>query len=151
MTHRIYGYWYWVLVVALDQLTKHAVLQHDGLPMPVTGFFNVVLVWNKGTSFSLITHNTDAMPYILSALALGICIWLHRWLRRAADRWHAAALGLILGGAIGNVFDRLLYGAVVDFLDFHLNGWHWPAFNVADSAIVIGVGMLLLGGYKKPA
>lgn len=150
MTQRTYGYWFWLVVVVLDQLTKFLALDARAeLPMAVTDFFNLVLVWNKGTSFGLISHEAEIMPYVLAMLALAVCLWLHRWLLRAPDRWHAAALGLILGGAIGNVFDRLLHGAVVDFLDFHYAGWHWPAFNVADSAIVIGVGMLLLGGHKK--
>lgn len=150
------GYRWWLAIVLLDQLTKYLILQHVMVPtvaplgtLAVTDFFNLVLVWNRGTSFSLIYHEADFMPYVLAMVALGICLWLHRWLCRAEDRLHAVALGLVLGGAIGNVFDRLLHGAVVDFLDFHYAGWHWPAFNVADSAIVIGVCMLLLGGFRK--
>lgn len=153
-THRNIGYWFWFAIVLLDLLTKTIITQHVMVPpqvIPVTGFFNIVLVWNKGTSFNIISHSAEVMPYVLAMLSLGIAIWLHRWLLRAEDRWHAIGLGMVLGGAIGNVFDRLLYGAVVDFLDFHVNGWHWPAFNVADSAIVVGVAMLVLGGFKKTA
>lgn len=154
LSNRAIGYWFWLIIVLLDLLTKTIIVKHVMVPphvIPVTDFFNLVLVWNKGTSFGLIAHGAEVMPYVLAVLSLGIAIWLHRWLCRAEDRWHGIALGLILGGAIGNVFDRLLYGAVVDFLDFHVSGWHWPAFNVADSAIVVGVAMLVLGGAKKTA
>lgn len=154
MNLRTYGYWFWLLAFALDQLTKYYIVQHVMQPphvIPVLPIFNIVLVWNKGTSFGIVNHAADVMPYLLSCLAVGVCIWLNRWLNKAEDRWHAAALGLIIGGALGNVVDRLVYGAVVDFLDFYYNAWHWPAFNVADSAVVVGVGMLLLGGNKKTA
>lgn len=152
MTNRNTGYWFWLIALLFDQLTKYYVVQHVmTVPhiIPVTSFFNIVLVWNKGTSFGLVNHAAEVMPYALSVLAIGICIWLHRWLQRAPDRLHAIALGLIIGGALGNVIDRLAYGAVVDFLDFYWGTAHWPAFNIADSAVVVGVAMLLLGGNKK--
>ena len=142
-----------VAVMVLDQITKHLVLGTvaQGVVIPVTSFFNLVLVWNVGISFGMMQAAHALMPYILSAVAGGICLWLFRWLQDARTRFMAIALGLIMGGALGNVIDRLLYGAVIDFLDFHAYGHHWPAFNVADSAICIGVFMLLLGERHKSA
>ena len=148
------GYIWALLTIALDQATKlymlHVVLA-DTRHIVVAEHFNLVTVWNKGTSFSLISNHHEVMPFVLAALAIGICIWLHRWLLKAEGRWQAAALGMVIGGALGNVVDRLLYGAVFDFLDFHVSGWHWPAFNIADCGVVVGVGLLVLGGFKKTA
>lgn len=110
--------------------------------IPVLPFFNLVLVWNQGVSFGLFGDGS-AGPWLLVLLAAGIVAALVFWLRKADSLLSVAALGLVIGGAVGNVIDRLIHGAVVDFLDFHLAGWHWPAFNVADSAICIGVVMLL--------
>lgn len=147
------AYVFMLLVMAVDAITKQLALAT--IPaftrVPVTDFFNLVLVWNEGVSFGMLQHGHEAAPYLLSVLALAVCLWLHRWLLKAETRGIALALGLIIGGALGNVIDRLLYGAVVDFLDFHVAGHHWPAFNVADSAICIGVIMLLLGGRHKSA
>lgn len=138
------------LVVALDQATKWWVL--DGLmnPVPrlieVTGFFNLVLVWNPGVSFGMFHNDTDWGPYVLSLGALAVAGFLGHWLWTAERRLHALALGMIIGGAVGNVVDRLRFGAVVDFLDFHYAGWHFWAFNVADSGISVGVALLLIDG-----
>jgi signal peptidase II len=136
-------------VVVLDQLTKWWILAEVMDPpktIAVTGFFNLVLVWNRGISFGLFDSDSAWGPILLTALALAIAAGLVVWLRRAESRLAAAAIGLVLGGAIGNVIDRVRFGAVVDFLDFHAAGYHWPAFNVADSAISVGVGLLLYDG-----
>jgi signal peptidase II len=133
-------------VVLVDQLTKWWMLSVFADPpysIVVTGFFNLVLVWNRGVSFGLFDTSADWGPYLLSGLALLISICLVIWLRRVESRLLATALGLVLGGALGNVIDRFMHGAVVDFLDFHAFGQHWPAFNVADSAITVGVALLL--------
>ena len=135
-----------VPVVLLDLLTKWLVLaefMESPRTIVVTGFFNLVLVWNRGVSFGMFNVDSAWGPIILSGLAIVISICLVIWLRRVASPLVATAIGLVLGGAIGNVIDRVRFGAVVDFLDFHVAGYHWPAFNVADSAISIGVALLL--------
>ncbi|MGH6618907.1 MAG: signal peptidase II [Alphaproteobacteria bacterium] len=138
-----------VPIVVFDQLTKWWVLA-DLMDPPqavaVTSFFNLVLVWNRGVSFGLFDSDSHWGPIVLSAFALAISVVLVVWLRRVGSRLPAVAIGMVLGGAIGNVIDRMRFGAVVDFLDFHAFGYHWPAFNVADSAISIGVGLLLYDG-----
>jgi len=155
--HTRTGYLALLLVIALDQLTKFWMMDYlaGTLRIPVAPSFNLVTVWNHGISFGLLQHGHDAAPYILSALALAICIALHRWLLQAENRWLALGLGLIMGGALGNVIDRLRFGAVFDFLDIYVpiaeKTYHWPAFNVADASICIGVFMLVLGGSRKSA
>ncbi len=135
-----------IAILALDQVTKHLALLHlDPVePLAVTSFFNLVLVWNRGVSFGMLTGAGQAAPWLLVALALAIAGFLAVWLWRERRPLPQTALWLVLAGAVGNIIDRLRFGAVVDFLDFHLQGYHWPAFNVADSAIVIGAGLLLL-------
>jgi len=145
------GVWRWLLVaggvIALDQLTKQWMLdsfQRYEL-RPVTGWFNLVLVFNPGASFSFLAGAGGWQKWFFIILALGVSAWLLAMLRRhAAERLLPAALALIVGGALGNVIDRLRFGAVVDFLDVHAGGYHWPAFNVADSAISIGVVLMIL-------
>jgi len=135
-------------VLVLDQATKLLVrlVFADQLPVEVTGFFNLVLAYNRGVSFSLFHTESAAGPYILAALALAIAGALVWWSLKQNRVMMAVLAGAIAGGAFGNVIDRLYLGAVVDFLDFHAFGWHWPAFNVADSAIVISVLVLLGDG-----
>jgi signal peptidase II len=137
-----------VAVLAADQLTKHLVLRDlvMGQPVEVTSFFDLVLVWNQGVSFGLLNGAGGSSRWWLIGLAGAIAALLIAWLWRETRALPQAALWLVLAGALGNVTDRLRYGAVVDFLDFHLGGLHWPAFNVADSAIVIGAGLLLIEG-----
>ena len=135
-----------------DRLSKWLVLDIWELgdrSYEVMPFFNVVTVWNTGVSFGMLQSQSGMAPMLLSGLALAIVVGLFVWLRRAENRVMAFALGLIIGGALGNVFDRLTFGAVFDFLDFHAAGYHWPAFNVADSAIVIGVIALLYDGMLR--
>lgn len=137
------------VVILLDQATKLLIL-HVVMDPPrvidVTPFFNIVLVWNRGVSFGLFNAGSPWTPWLLSAVALVITVVLLVWLRRVETRLMGAALGLVIGGAIGNVIDRIFQSrhAVVDFLDFYLGSYHWPAFNVADSAISVGVALLLI-------
>lgn len=135
-------------VFVSDQITKPVILSvFDTGPrvIEVTSFFNLVLVYNRGVSFGLLSNDSPYGPYLLAALAVVIAgaIW-HFILRPADRRFSAVAAGLIIGGAFGNALDRLLYGAVVDFLDFHVAGYHWPAFNIADCAIVVGAVLMVV-------
>jgi signal peptidase II len=138
------------IVALLDQATKLWILSIM-LPRPfgeqiirVAPVFDIVLVWNRGVSFGLFNNNGTMNAIAFSLLAAAIVVMLLVWLRRARNPMIATGIGLVIGGAVGNVIDRLRLGAVVDFLDFHVAGWHWPAFNVADAAICVGVGLLLL-------
>ena len=130
-----------VLVVAADQASKLWVLAaQSGLPVEIAPFFNIVLVWNRGVSFGMFG---SAGPLVLAALAGAVALVLVVWMLRSPRRFEALALGAVAGGAAGNILDRLTRGAVVDFLDFHIAGWHWYAFNLADSAITVGIALLL--------
>ena len=138
-------------VVVLDQLSKaavrgyfagHATGEHEN----VTSFFNIVLIYNRGMSFGLFNGAGGLNALLFSLVAAAIVTVLIYWLSRVESPLLAVAIGLIIGGAVGNVIDRIRLGAVVDFLDFHAGSWHWPAFNVADSAICVGVAVMLLDG-----
>ncbi|KAA0576223.1 signal peptidase II [Azospirillum sp. B21] len=132
--------------VALDQGSKWAIIEHVMNPprlIEVTPFFNLTLGFNRGVSFGLFGDGAVG-PWLLSGLALTIVALLLAWAMRSISQSEAAALGAIIGGALGNVIDRVRQGAVTDFLDLHAFGWHWPAFNLADAAIFCGVAMLLL-------
>ena len=138
-------------LIALDQLVKWVVLGYfsgRGPVEPVTGFFNLVLACNKGAAFSFLADAPGWQTPLFAGFALvasvvvGVLI-----VRNPGKRLFCAALALVLGGALGNLIDRLRIGCVVDFLDFHAAGWHWPAFNVADSAITIGAILLILDSF----
>ncbi len=134
-----------------DQLVKWWMLA--GLLDPprtivLAPFMNIVLVLNRGVSFGMFASAPDWVPWALVAMSVVIAAALAIWLRLATDRLLAAGLGLVVGGALGNVIDRVRFGAVVDFLDLHWGGHHWPAFNVADAAITLGVVLLLLDALK---
>jgi len=139
-------------IVLADRLTKLWVLEAfaPGERLPVTGFFNLVLVFNKGAAFSFLAGasgwQTPVFAAISSIAAVVLTVLI---LRNPGNRMLCAALGLILGGALGNLWDRLQWGHVVDFLDFHAAGWHWPAFNVADSAISVGAALLILESFVR--
>jgi signal peptidase II len=140
-----------IAVVVLDQLSKAGILgfftEHlPGQQQEITSFFNVVLIHNRGMSFGLFNQSGGFNALLFSLVAAVIVTVLIYWLSRVESSVLAVAIGLIIGGAIGNVIDRIRLGAVVDFLDFHIGTWHWPAFNVADSAICIGVAVMLLDG-----
>jgi len=148
--------WLWLsgLVLALDQLSKLVVI--DRLTayvdvIPVTGFFNLVHVHNTGAAFSLFADQPGWQRGFFVTVALvasGIIVYLLR--KTAGRRVFSVALALIVGGAIGNLIDRALYGHVIDFLDVYVGTWHWPAFNVADSAITVGAVLLIFDGMRKP-
>ncbi|MEQ8332366.1 signal peptidase II [Nisaea sp.] len=139
-----------LLVVLADQVTKEwalATLFRDGAVVEVTPFFNLVAVWNRGVSFGLLASDDPMTPYYLSGFAIAVVVGLTVWLARSPTLLLRISLGLIIGGAIGNVIDRLRYNAVVDFIDWHAFGYHWPAFNLADSAISAGVVFLLFDSF----
>ncbi len=134
---------------ALDQSTKWwvaEVVMRSPRLIPVTPFFNLTFHRNTGVSFGLFAGNGEAGRWALVAVALAIVALLFVWMARAERAWVGAALGLVAGGALSNVADRLRHGGVTDFLDLHYAGWHWPSFNLADVAIVCGAGLLLLDG-----
>ncbi len=136
-----------LLALVIDQITKSLVVAYiTPAPLSVLPFFDLVLVWNKGISFGLFTQETSIGPYFLGAFSLAICAFFIYWLWQTKNRYLAVAMGLVIGGAIGNIIDRLRFGAVVDFLDFHLHDWHYPAFNVADSCIVLGILYIVFDG-----
>lgn len=144
---------WWTLgfaIAGLDLLVKEAV--HSGLPygisIPVTVFFNIVHRWNTGAAFSFLADAGGWQRYFLSALALAVSAFLLWLLRRPLPRAEALGYGLIVGGALGNAIDRMLRGYVVDYLDLHWRGYHWPAFNVADIAITTAVAVLIAASFK---
>ncbi len=135
------------LIVLADQLTKIAIekMFNYGDVRPVTGFFNLVLTYNKGAAFSFLANAGGWQDEFLTVVGIGASLFIVYLLaRHGTQKLFSLALALILGGAIGNVIDRVAYGHVIDFLDFHWRGWHWPAFNLADSAIVCGAALLIL-------
>jgi signal peptidase II len=138
-------------IIIADQLTKWLVLSRfaPGERLEVTGFFNLVLVFNKGAAFSFLADAPGWQTPLLVAFAFGAAILVTVLLVRSPGRrLLSAGLALILGGALGNVIDRLRLGHVVDFVDLHAAGWHWPAFNVADSAITVGAVLLIVDGFR---
>ncbi len=147
---------YWlslsVVVVLIDQITKLWVGHGFGYgeSKTVTDFFNLVLVYNSGAAFSFLSDAGGWQRWLLSAVAVAASVWII-WLlsRHAHQRLFSCALALILGGALGNLVDRVMYGYVVDFLDFYWGAHHFPAFNVADSAVSCGAALLLWDGFTK--
>ena len=133
-------------ILLADQLSKWAALSQlrPGEPVAITGFFNLALVFNRGAAFSFLADAAGwQQPFFIAValIAAAVVSWL-LW-RYPERRLLCAGLALILGGALGNLWDRVAYGHVVDFLDLHAFGWHWPAFNVADSAISVGAATLI--------
>ena len=134
------------LITAVDQLTKYLAFEALFLPnisLEVFSFLNLVPVWNKGVSFGILSDHGELMPRIITVITLLITFCLLIWLIKAPKGITKISLSLIIGGAVGNIIDRVNHGAVIDFLDFHAFGFHWPAFNIADSAITIGVCFFL--------
>jgi signal peptidase II len=141
-----------LLIVAIDQAVKLWVLATlvEGERIALTGFFNLVLAFNPGAAFSFLADAPGWQRPLFTVFALGASIVIGVLLaRHSAERRFCAGLSLILGGAVGNLVDRLRLGHVVDFLDFHAAGWHWPAFNVADSAITLGAAILIIDGFLQ--
>lgn len=141
------------LIIIIDQITKYAassmLLMHE--PVPVLPFFNFTLMHNTGAAFSFLADQGGWQRWFFAALALGVSIVLAVWLYRlkAQKKWLALALSLVLGGAVGNLIDRVYYGYVIDFIDIYYNTSHWPAFNIADSAITVGAVMLVIDTFRN--
>jgi signal peptidase II len=143
-TIHLYGLALAVLVVITDQLSKLAILHNVHDSVALLPIFNLTLVWNHGVSFGMFNHGGMIPPVLFMAISLIIACGFGVWMFKTDSRLVVPALGLVIGGAIGNVIDRAHLGAVVDFLDFHIGDWHYPAFNVADSAVVIGIALVLV-------
>lgn len=147
--------WLWIslLVILMDQLTKQLVIHQLSLyeVIPLTPFFNLTFATNKGAAFSFLSQSGSIGFWLLSFFAATVTLMLVAWLYRTPHDKKLFNIGitLIIGGAIGNLIDRMIYGHVIDFLDFYLGSWHWPAFNIADSAIVIGAFLLVINFFKK--
>ena len=147
--------WLWCsfAVIALDQATKIAAVKwlDPASSVELAPMLGLVLAYNTGAAFSILSTAGGWQRWLFIGLAVAICAFIVHWLRdlpRGA-RLTPLALSLVLGGAAGNVIDRVRIGAVVDFIDFHVGGWHWPAFNVADSAICTGAVLLVVGAFRR--
>jgi signal peptidase II len=141
-----------VITFLLDQLSKWLALSHLqlGVPEPVLPFLNWLLLFNPGAAFSLLAQGSGWQRWFFTALGLvasAYIVWLLR--KSLGDKLLCWALSLILGGALGNVLDRIMYGAVVDFIDLYYANWHWPAFNIADSAICVGASLIIWGELRR--
>ncbi len=148
---------YWiglsVIIIAIDQGTKWwaetNLILHQ--PIEITRFFNITLMYNKGAAFSIFSEQSGWQRWFLSGLALAISVLLIYWLYKLPNKEKLTALAFacILGGALGNLIDRLYYGHVIDFIQLHYEKWYWPTFNIADSAITLGVGVMLLNAWLE--
>lgn len=143
-------FWLWitVLVVALDQVTK--VIAENSMTLyesvPVMPYFNFTLAYNAGAAFSFLADASGWQRWLFAVIAVVVSVFITGWLfrLRREQKWLGVSLALILGGAIGNVWDRITLGHVIDFIDVYYQDWHWPAFNIADSAICVGAAMLVI-------
>ena len=148
-------WWRWLVlaaaVIALDLATKAWVVSvfREGQELPVTSFFSLVLAYNTGAAFSFLAGHGGWQRWLFTGIAIAASVFLVWMLRRGGHRLLMCGLALILGGALGNLWDRLTQGRVTDFLLFHYGGWSFPAFNVADSAITVGAAMLILDSFRK--
>jgi len=145
--------WLWLslAVIVLDQATKAAMLAafRPGEVVPFTPFFSLILTFNTGAAFSFLAGEAGWQRWLFAAIAVGACALMLWLLRRGGSRLYCAGLALIVGGALGNLYDRVTLGHVVDFLLFHWREWHYPAFNVADSAITCGAAALILDSFRQ--
>lgn len=145
--------WLWLsfIVILLDQVTKQVAEHYLAFQVPVAviPFFNFTLSYNEGAAFSFLNDAGGWQRWFFVVLALIVSVVIVFWIKRleSTDRWVAIALAMILGGAIGNVIDRVLFGHVIDFIHLYYKQWSWPIFNIADSAISIGVAVLLIDGF----
>lgn len=140
-----------VIVIILDQTSKAAIDSHFayGEALAVTSFFNLVLAHNTGAAFSFLSDAGGMQRWLFSFIAVVASVWIIWLLRKhQSEKLFSFALAFILGGALGNLIDRIAYGYVVDFLDFHWDGYHFAAFNVADSAITCGAALLILDSFR---
>jgi signal peptidase II len=141
-----------LVVVLLDQASKIMMSQFllYGQSETITSYFNLVMVYNKGAAFSFLSDQPGWQRYFFTAVSVIASLFILWMLRRnPTQRLFCWSLALILGGAIGNLIDRIAYGHVIDFLDFHVGGWHWPAFNVADSTITVGAILFVLDEFRR--
>jgi signal peptidase II len=145
--------WLWLAagVVAADQISKAAILAvlREGDGRAVTGFFSLVLTYNTGAAFSFLATASGWQRWLLAGIAIAATIVIVVLLRRGGSALYSTGLALILGGALGNLYDRLVLGKVVDFLLFHYDRWAYPAFNVADSAITVGAALIILDSLRR--
>lgn len=167
------------VVIFFDQITKWMVTelimrpaQNEGVSIPfmqwlmdtpgklsyhsfeILPFYNIVLVWNYGVSFGMFNNQSDENALILVGVAVVISFFLLVWMLGATNKYIGIALSLAIGGAFGNIIDRMRFGAVIDYIDLHVAGYHWPAFNVADSCVVAGIGFVIVHSLffeKKPS
>ena len=142
-----------IVVAVLDQWSKWQVLAYFtyGGQIEVTGFFDLVLAYNPGAAFSFLADHSGWQKWLFIALAAIVCVWLSAliWQHRS-ERLVPFSFSLVVGGATGNVIDRFVHGKVVDFLSFHWGEHYWPAFNIADAAICLGVFLMLAAQFKQP-
>ncbi len=147
--------WLWLslLVVVLDQGSKWLAesLLVPFRPIAIAPLINLTLMYNEGAAFSFLSNAGGWQRWFFAVFALIMTLALLIWLVRLSksERVTAAALALVIGGALGNLIDRVLTGRVVDFIDFYVGTWHWPAFNIADSAITLGVALLLVNSFRE--
>lgn len=147
--------WLWlsIFVILLDQTTKALVIGTVKGQDTITllSFLEIVYLENTGAAFSIFAQASGWQRWFFILLALGVSLALMVWLRRirSEQRFLAVGLSLVLGGALGNVIDRVMHGYVVDFILFHWHGWYFPAFNIADTAISIGAGCLLIDAFRE--
>ncbi len=147
-------HWLWLslFILAADQISKQlaesAIQLYERVAL--LPHLNLTLAYNRGAAFSFLSDQGGWQRWFFSVLAMVVTLVLVVWLRQLdrANRWTAISLSLIIGGAVGNLVDRLLFGHVIDFIDFYYGQWHWPAFNVADSAITVGVVMMLADAFR---
>ena len=140
------------IIILLDQITKITITKTFALEeiLRITSFFNLTFIYNPGAAFSFLAAETGWQKYLFTAIGLIAAAYITYLLKRhSGQKIFCTALALIMGGALGNVIDRLVYGKVVDFLDFHYELHHFPAFNVADSAICIGAALLILDELRR--
>ena len=148
-------HWLWLSlgIIIIDHITKLLALAKLTLHQPVSvlPFFNFTLIYNKGAAFGFLNSAAGWQRWLFAAVAILVSAIILRWLYRlpAKQTGSAVALSLILGGALGNLWDRIYFGYVIDFFDFHIKNWHFPAFNIADSAITIGAIILIIDILRK--
>ena len=146
--------WLWlaVLVIGLDQATKHLIVAsfRPGEELPLTPFASLILAFNRGAAFSFLAGETGWQRWLFALIAVAACAIMAWLLARGGRALFCAGLALIIGGALGNLYDRIVLGHVVDFLLLHYRGWYYPAFNLADSAITIGAAALILDSFRRP-
>ncbi len=141
-----------LVILAIDLLTKRWVESSlfFGQQIPITSFFNLVLTYNAGAAFSFLSEESGWQRWFLSSIAAGASIFIVYLLHKNKDqKLLCISLSMILGGALGNLWDRITLGHVVDFLDFYVGNYHWPAFNVADAAIVVGAALLIIESFQN--